>query len=213
MNQCDLLHWIGLVQTDGHARINKSGSVRAIEFYNTNIKLVEKFCSVCNTLFGASPKINTKVNSPLYKSGKLFYSGAYALENKLGILNGVNFGDPPEPPVFLIKKSKNLFGAYLAGVIDGDGDVRIKRKNYPQCVVRISSGKPQTSLKNAIENTLCCKVLITNRQKNRGGKLWKNWYCLEFYVSRKNSGFIKNYLLPKIISEHKAKKLDKFLNS
>lgn len=67
-------------------------------------------------------------------------------------------------PSWIIKDSES-FGAYLAGKIDGDGDIRIKgkRRPTPQCVIRISDGSPQRELKIIIEKHLKCKALITQR--------------------------------------------------
>ena len=200
-----LLYWAGLVQTDGHIRLDKKGEIRAIEFNNDNMRLMTEFCKTCKDLFEVYPKINKR------KDRNSYYAGIYTVENKISVIKGIDFNDPPKPPE-ISKLNNKIFGAYLAGVIDGDGDVRIKRKNYPQCVIRITSGKSQEELKNSIEMLLNCKVSITRRQRFREGKQWKKWYALEFYVSYKNSNFIEKYILPYLLSKHKSGKLKTFLN-
>jgi len=120
----------------------------------------------------------------------------------------IKFSDPPIPPYWLIKNS-NLFGAYLAGLIDGDGDVRIKRQKYPQCVIRISSHKPQFELAEEIRKILKCKVSVSKRTKF----IRKKWYTLEFYVSKKNYSFVQRFVIPFIELFYKADKLLNFINS
>src|SRR3990172_1089107 len=95
----DLLYWSGLVQTDGHIRLNKKGKIRAIEFNNDNIKLMKEFCKICKDLFAVYPKINKR------KDRNSYYAGVYAVENKISMIKYIDFSDPPKPPE--ISKSNN----------------------------------------------------------------------------------------------------------
>jgi hypothetical protein len=125
----------------------------------------------------------------------------------------ISFKDPPKPPNW----AKNeLFGAYLAGLIDGDGDVRITRPKYPQCVIRISSSKKQADLKEFIEKIMNCKVSINNhfRETKIGERTIKGrWSTLEFYVSSRNKEFIMKYVLPNIALEYKKNKILEYVNT
>lgn len=125
--------------------------------------------------------------------------------------------DPPRPPLWIIDR-KHLAGAYLAGVIDGDGDIRIKRKKYPQCAIRITSSKPQLSLSKFIRFVLGCSVSITHMKRKVFIKMSRKfvngeYYVLEFLVSSKNKDFIKRFVLPEISLKWKKEKLTKFLNN
>jgi len=127
----------------------------------------------------------------------------------------IKFGNPPRPPKWM---SQNLqfFGAYLAGLIDGDGDIRVKRKRYPQCVIRISSGKKQTELSNIIRKLINCSVSITRIEKDKilyGRKIHGICFSLEFYVSSKNYKFAKRFIIPHLTLKHKQEKLQKYIDS
>lgn len=125
----------------------------------------------------------------------------------------IQFGDPPKPPPWCMEKDQ-FFGAYLAGVIDGDGDITISRPKYPKCKIRITSGSPSVKLSKSIEDLLGCSTSII---KQEGMKTWKDrtfkstCYRLEFYVSRKTLDFIKDYILPQLTITHKIEKLQKFV--
>ena len=127
--------------------------------------------------------------------------------------NDIIFSDPPRPPKW-IKSNKYLFGAYLGGVIDGDGDIRISRKEYPYCAIRITSGEKQEELINSIKENFCCnvnsrKLSRTSQIDNR--KIIGNYSILEFYISSKNKRLIQKYLLPHISVKYKKEAIEQFL--
>ena len=102
----------------------------------------------------------------------------------------------------------------MAGLIDGDGDVRIKRQKYPQCVIRITSGFSQDFLAKCIKKNLNCSISISFRKKESEykGKIMKgSWYALEFYMSSKNEKFIKQFILPYINLPYKADKIRNYI--
>lgn len=109
----------------------------------------------------------------------------------------ITFSDPPNPPNWIIANPK-LFGAYIAGLIDSDGNVCIKRKKYPQCRVKIISGSPQENLRNAIEKNLNCKVSLENvgRIVEEWGGRWYPGFNLVFLISKKNWYVTRNNILP-----------------
>jgi hypothetical protein len=126
----------------------------------------------------------------------------------------LDFSDPPKPPEWVTNDAK-LFGAYIAGIIDGDGSVKVKRPKYPQCVIKITSGRPQKELKSAIESSFKCKCTISKqyREVELNGYLIKGTcYNIEFCISGKNSDIIKTYTLPWIQIPRKRDKIASFLN-
>lgn len=125
----------------------------------------------------------------------------------------IAFGDPPKPPVFC-KENPQFFGSYMAGLIDGDGNIRIKRKKYPQCAIRIISGENQAELADLIRNFLNCVVSITFHKGDRilnGRTINGKWYELEFLVSSKNYKFVKLHILPNLTINHKKEMLEEYL--
>ena len=115
-----------------------------------------------------------------------------------------------------IKKDRSLFCSYLAGVIDGDGNIVIKRKSSPQCIVRITSHSPNPVLLELIKRYLYCIPWIEKQvlnykglngiRKNKG-VAFRHCFC----ISRKNFRTFKKFVLPFIKIRHKKEKIIKFL--
>ena len=107
----------------------------------------------------------------------------------------------------IIKGNKALFGAYPAGLIDGDGCIKIKNnikdRVIPQCVVKIASGRPLEDVKNLIEFHINYKVHFEFKNIGKGVNT-----C--FYVSKKNIEFFKNYIYPNMVMPYKLSKLEHF---
>jgi hypothetical protein len=119
-----------------------------------------------------------------------------------------------ESPSWIFNNDE-LFGSYLAGIIDGDGSVCIKRKKYPQCRIRICDGKPPEKLKRQIISKLKCTAriyFVRNISFMNGREIYGKGYYLEFYVSSKNLEFIKKYVYPEIQIEYKKEKLKRIIN-
>lgn len=108
------------------------------------------------------------------------------------------------PPPSWIDHEK-FFGPYIAGVIDGDGSIRIKRPEYPQCYVDITSASEPEELRIAIENYLNC--FSSFRHVKRGDE---SWYRLQFLVSKKNVEVIEKFVYPHIQIKHKREVLEKY---
>jgi len=159
--------------------------------------MILKFCKISNELF------NKRVSITKNKHGQ--YVCRVYIRKLLKIFKKINiiFTKAPAPPI-CIKNSNLNFGAYLAGIIDGDGHVKLKRnkdRHIPQCAVIISNGEPQHELAKSIRDNLNCKVQIVKRtKKKRKG----TWFELTFYISRKtNLLHVKRYVLPFIALPHK----------
>ncbi len=210
----DLAYWVGVIQSDGYLKKEKDNRYNGrIRYYAKvgvvkSIPMLRKFRSISKKTLG---RTNT-----FWKNKKTGY-----IEFKIGINKllpvfrklDIKFSDPPEPPKWCLD-NPSFFGAYLAGVIDGDGNITIKRPEYPQCSIRIFSGSEQRELKNSIEKMMKSKVHIskTTRLKTfRGRRFYGTCYTLETYASMKNAEFILSYVCRHIAMRYKRIKLKKFL--
>ena len=109
--------------------------------------------------------------------------------------------------------NKRLFCAYLAGLIDGDGDIRIKKPRYPQCEIRITAKKPSRRLNELIRKHLACGTRIQKLCGNsviEGRPVFGSGCQQSFYVSSKNIRTFKKYVDPHICIKHKKSTLRKF---
>jgi len=202
----ELAYWIGVVQSDGCLSKNRI----SIGINNKSLSMLKKFAKISYSIFKTTNKITLRSRNE--KNIRQFRFSIGKLLSSLKLLD-VNFKDPPNPPFWCLH-NYNFFGAYLAGVVDGDGNIRIKRKKYPQCAIRIISGKKQTELYYAIRKMLNCAVSITLFDEDRmlkGKKIHGKWFELEFLVSSKNLKFVKDFILPHLTIEHKRNKLKTYI--
>ena len=199
MKSKELSYWIGVVQTDGSFKrmYNKKRKVNlyriSLEVSQKSVPMLLKFKTFSEELFGVKKKtwFNRKRSTTEY---------AFGCKNLVPLFEqlNINFNDPPQPPNWIIN-NQEFFGAYLAGVIDGDGDVRITRPKYPQCKIRINSGSFQEELQNSLVKVLNIGVSssVNSGMRKIGSRTFKGTsYRLEFYVSSRNFQFFINEVLP-----------------
>lgn len=205
-------YWIGLAQSDGCLKevfLKKINYVRySIDIASKDVILLKTFQRISNKFL----KRNGTIWYEKRTDTNVFRACVKRILHLFPKLD-IDFTDPPKPPKWLTK-NKKLFGAYLAGIIDGDGDIRTKRPKYPQCVIRIASGKFQEEFCEAIKILLSCRCGITRRYRETAlndRKISGTSYALEFYVSRKNMDLIKKYVLPWILLSRKREKLSNFI--
>ncbi|MBI2543367.1 MAG: hypothetical protein HYW24_04230 [Candidatus Aenigmarchaeota archaeon] len=212
----DLAYWVGAVQTDGciseYYPKGKKHSEIGIHFgvCSKSLPMVEKVRSFGYRVLKRYGKIYK-----LQKGDHWLYH--IKVKQLLDIFKGldIKFGDPPIPPKWVLEKSE-FFGAYLAGVVDGDGCIVVKRPVYPQCVISITSGSFQTSLKDSITRILGCSTFqcITRRTTILDGSIIKGTgYYLQFYVSMKTAKFVSDFIIPHLQIAHKKDKLEKFIRT
>ncbi len=159
MNLEKLSYWVGLAQADGYFKKQKivwkgkpyTKYSLVLSQRKDKENIVIQFRDIFNELFQRN---NNCIS--IYKNMRIVNLSITSLL-KVFEENDIVFSDPPKPPRW-IKSSRHLFGAYLGGVIDGDGDIRISRKEYPYCAVRITSGRKQEELIKNIKEKFCCKV-------------------------------------------------------
>ncbi len=212
----ELAYWTGVMQTDGYLKKEKDSRYKTnrIRYYakvgvRTSLPMLEKFRLISQTKLG---RTNTfwKSNTG-YVEFKIGINRLMPIFSKLDI----SFSDPPRPPFWCLENPA-FFGAYLAGIIDGDGNIDIRRPKYSQCAIRIASAVEQIDLKVAIERMMKCKVHINKTRKlNRLGerRFYGTAFILETYASRKNYEFILTHVCKHIAMGHKKIKLESFLRN
>ena len=207
----EFAYWLGLTHSDcAFSRwINKNGKYQnelhmevkseiLIKEFQKGLAFINRFPDYFKTkrnVFTCKSPVNSIL--PLLKSINLFPKHKFV------------------PPNF-ISTDKALFGAYLAGIIDGDGNVRVKRKKYPQCAIRITSSSEQVLLTNLIKKFLNCSVSNTNvsdeRYFEKENRIIRgSWNVLEFLISSKNFSFFLYYVLPYIKLRYKKEIIENFI--
>jgi hypothetical protein len=203
---------VGVVQTDGSIHIyeHKRGREAGRKSWRFNLTVAKKSFPMLNkTLKIFCVLFDRHVSTYTLKNGQKGFQTSidrlmpYFTQWKL------KFDSPPTPPSWT-KKDVKLFGAYLAGVIDGDGDVTVKRPKYPDCRIRISSAKPPNELKKWIELFFKCKTRIYLQKRRLNGKTY-HCHKLSFYVSGKNYEKMKRLVVPNMSVKHKKNKIKKFI--
>ncbi len=105
-----------------------------------------------------------------------------------------------------IQQNPGLFGAYLGGLIDGDGHIKIKRNTgdriISQCVIKIADSRPLEIVKSLVEKYMKCRVHFEYDKRGKG-------VLTSFYVSNKNIEYVKKSVYPHIAIPHKTKTLKK----
>ncbi len=211
----ELAYWIGAVQTDGCLREkydkNRDYTRVRIEFgiCDKSLPMVEKVRQISSKILSRS--------GTLFKTKRGYWYYELSVKQLIHTFRrlDIKFGDPPTPPKWTLEKPE-FFGAYLAGVIDGDGDVRTRRPKYPQCAIRISSGSRQVDLQEALRRILGCSASISFDKGEsflKGRKIIGSAYILEFCVSSKTFELIKDFVLPHITLIHKREKILQFIHS
>jgi hypothetical protein len=213
----EIAYFIGVVQTDG------SFSVYNVKKYNkiykradfgiqgsiASLPMIVNFCRILDKYFDRRISIS-KVSRGMYDAHTSINT-LLSLFKKLEIL-------PRRLSVpSWTRNDVKLFGSYLAGLIDGDGDVRVKRPKYPQYAIRISSEENPHALREIIAKFFKCGVHF-KRYKKRGifpdGRIViGHCYELEFYITYKNILNIKRYILPYITIKHKKELIKKAIQA
>ncbi len=211
----ELAYWVGVAQSDGHYKVyNEKRKGKLIERHilqlGVSLKsfpMLKKFEEISQKIFGTSG--NYCIDK---RDMHRFEIKIKRFLNSIEQFN-IDFSDPPKPPNWCLDFPE-FFGAYLAGVVDGDGDIRILRPKYPCCAIRITSGHEQKELRNSIISMLrcgCSHTKRTRKSKIDNREIVGTYHRLEFYVSPKNFNFIKKYFLPEITIPHKRNKVGDYI--
>jgi hypothetical protein len=208
-----LAYWLGVFQSDGYLREQYVKSEKRVRFYiglglsKKSLPMLYKFKEISQELFGIKGCIYKDIN----KEGFVQYQYKFGCKNLLELFYNLELLPKKEliPPSW-ISSSKSFFGAYLAGVIDGDGDVRVSRPKYPQCKIRITSSGDLVDIMKLIRFHFNCKVhSVFCVKKNKLKKRYfisRSWR-LEFCISKKNALDFFLYVIPFLRLDYKKKKL------
>ena len=159
--------------------------------------MLEKARAVMKKEFGRNLTINEKGDK------KYFYLQT-TIKSDIDSFKDFGFLSPKSQTPAWISKDESVFFAYLAGMIDGDGNVCIKRPSYPQCRITITSEFMLPELKSYIERFLKCRVFYYKYKK-------RNAYNIDFYISSKNAKIARDKLYPNLAIKHKRKILNDFM--
>ncbi len=210
----ELSYWIGVSQSDGcltrYTKRDKIRSELGIAVCSKSLPMLERFRDISFKIFGRHSYIWETKGRDEWR----FHIGVkelLPLFKKLGIILSPLF----IPPVWVVTEPK-YFGAYLAGLVDGDGDIRIKRSEYPQCRIRLCSGLFQDILQKQIEFTLKSKVSQYKRHRTKffesfGRVISGSWVEIEFGITRGSYQFIQKYVVPYMTLPHKKERVSTFI--
>lgn len=217
INSEDFAYWVGVAQTDGYFKRQFVKSIKRERFFIVlivgpkSLPMQNKFIDISQNLFG----INGSTYKHINKEGFTSFCYHFGCKNLIDVFDEFEIDFKKVfPPDWVLKNSK-LFGSYLAGVIDGDGDIRITRPKYPQCFVRISSQCKLDKLIDNIKIILNCGVNTRQRtlqskiaNRNVIGSVW----VTEFKISCKNIDFFRRFVISKIALDHKRNKIREYIN-
>ena len=212
----DFAYWIGVAQTDGHLHIGKakkSGVEVCFVVLNVgkkSIPMLNKFVYVSRNVFGVRGHLNSRLNH----IGTLTYSYIFGCKRFVSNFETLQIDFKQVIPPDWVLENNELFGAYLAGVIDGDGDTRISRIKYPQGYIRIYSGHIIDKFVKAIKRFLNCGVFIEKRVRVRkigNYEFISHCFTIEFQVTYKNLDFFKKYVVDNIAIEYKRKVVENYI--
>lgn len=213
----ELAYWIGAAQSDGSLKSylkKTTGYVDVRISFGVKAKslpMVQKFQRISEKVFNRHTKIWKGKNGIWYHN--------LAAKSLLSVFDDldIKFKDPPRPPKWILENPK-YFGAYLAGVIDGDGCIwKVKYRSSKKPIeyrIKITSGKEQRDLADAIRKRLCCTVrivLIKGVSVLDGRIIRGSGYNLEFNISSKNLNFLKQFVLPHLAVKHKRERLENYI--
>lgn len=213
----ELAYWTGVAQSDGTLNIYPVKGRKhpryeiSLTVSEKSLPMLIKFQKICKNVFSRNIKI--------FKSKK---RNAWMLNIRVKKLLeifhklDIRFNKSFNSPTWCVRNSE-LFGAYLAGIIDGDGSVTLtKRSGYLYCLIRIYSENEEKELVNRIKKILDCGVSVQKRTKKsyfaRENRIINGtWYELNFLVSSKNYKFLKNFVLPNITLNYKREEIKSFI--
>lgn len=106
------------------------------------LPMLRKVVSILDDVFGRKVSISKRKNLNLYR----FQTTVKNLMEQFRSFDIKTFKQVTAPD--WINSNINYFGAFLAGVIDGDGNITITRKSYPMCSVLYTLKNIYQNLRN-----------------------------------------------------------------
>lgn len=213
---CEISYFIGVLHSDGciyNFYDKKDKFIRhrfSIGVEEKSLPMVEKVQKIMKEQFKRNVKILSRGKNEYGNNCFYLQTGINRLLPRFSLLE-INKNFLPKT----IMHNKKLFCAYLAGLIDGDGTICIKRPKYPQCNIRIASEKNSKYLKILIEKFLNCKcwinkVIVDSLMGKPLRKVHGSCFNYNFYLSSKNLKDFKDNVYPFIQIKHKKNIIEKF---
>lgn len=214
----DIAYFIGAMQTDGCLSIyfSKSKKIYKYKFEmgvgEKSLPMLRHVISILADVFDRKVSIVKRKNLNLYR----FQTTVKQLMATFEDLGITTFKQVDAPD--WVRDDINYFGAFLAGVIDGDGNVTIKRKSYPLCYIRIFAEECLSELMNLIEKHLNCEThfklnhIKSYFKRDYNEKIF-SCYSHGFYVSTKNKDVFKKYVLPHLQLEYKREQIANYIET
>ncbi len=212
----DFAYWIGVAQTDGHLQILKAkdsvvkSSSIVLGVAKKSLPMLNKFIIISRNVFGVKGCFYTRLSH----IGTSVYLYRFGCKNFLNNFETLQLDFKQVNPPDWILEHNDIYGAYLAGVIDGDGDTRIFNGKYPRCYIRVYSGHIIDKFIDSIKKFLKCGVYVEKRVRIRkigDHSFLSHCFTIEFQLSSKNIDFIKNYVVDNIAIDYKRKVIENYI--
>lgn len=198
----NLAYFIGVLQSDGclYLFFDKKKNWKSIRLSlyvaQKSLPMSRKFKNMFREKFGRDVNIRKVPNKNLY-----------AIQTSINSLYHI-FSEWNEYKIpFEIKQDRKLFGAYLAGLIDGDGHIKIKKhqndRALPQGLIKIASDRPLGILRALIRSHAGCSVHFDYDRNSNG-------VCTCFYITKKSIPFIMRCVYPHLAMQYKMEALKEF---
>ncbi|MBN2368358.1 hypothetical protein JXC34_05040 [Candidatus Woesearchaeota archaeon] len=210
-NHPDFAYWLGIMHSDGYVKHFKKRSyyiglgvgTKSLPMFNKFIEISQDIFGIKGSIYKGRTKEDHKFHQ--YRFGCTSFISMFT-ENKIHLKGHII------PEYFV--KNKALSGPYLAGLIDGDGDLRISSRSYPQCFIRIYASYRPDKLIAQLEEILKCSINYleySGKRKIGNREFFGTTRRIEFRVIPNNFNIFKNYILPYIQLGYKREKLKEYI--
>ena len=197
----DVAYLMGVLQSDGciynfYDKKRKKMYTRLIlTVAPKSLPMAIRFQKILSQYFGITVNLRNIPNTHYYR----IQASINRLKDNFANLKNEHLLEP-------VRCNISLFGAYLAGLIDGDGHIKIKNNHdriFPQCVVRISEDHPMYTVNYLLKKFFDCNSHFEKDANSR---------CIDtcFYISEKNIHLFYKYVYPHITLKHKIERLNTF---
>jgi len=206
MNENDLLWWFGVLHTDGYV-YKKDDSIRELRLRvgKQSMMMLIKWKSILDSLTEKEHKI---LKEETYDKRYKKYWTSYSIrEGSSSALNELIQKLPTRSLYFNSEfegwlKEKRI-GAYLAGVIDGDGCIQIRKRYFDkgyEKLLKISDKTPQKlfTIQQLLLKNMMPKGYVTE---------YKNHSDLWIYINKEFEKWLRIKVLPHLTLAHKIERL------
>lgn len=160
-------YFMGLLATDGHIVYDKTKGKYKVAIYTSYPEEKEILLKLIHSLFDYKAGVSSRMygfnKKPNYEIRIASRNLVEALVNKFGLLPGAKSLNITVPKCILNSADSKVKGAFLRGVIDGDGSVLTKS-------IKIASGSKSflSGIKKMLDDLSICsgKIAVDNKLTN-----------------------------------------------